>query len=377
MRKLKPGGDSLCDLGHPATRARHPGAADRRRAWKCIYSRHGRPRWLHLGDAGAIGLADARTLAAEAMLAVAKGKDPAAEREAERGAGPSPSWPPSTLRARQAAATRSWQQADALVRRYACRAGASWRPRRSPAPTSRPCWRGLKRRCWPTKCWPRPRRYSHGRSSRRSARQSLPRVERNATRSRERVLADSEAHGSGRRSTSRPRHRTALKTILLTGQRPGEVSNMRHEHIVDGWWQMPGEPVPALGWPGTKNGESHRVWLPKPVRTIIAELDDTHHRLRVRRARGRPVRGLDARCATSARSWRGARDAARSAPDPRQHHHRARVWPRRHEPGPEPQGGRHRHRSTTGTIRRRETSASWRRWRHASWRWSKGRRTRT
>ena len=57
------------------------------RAWKCIYSHHGRPRWLHLGDAGAIGLADARTLAAEAMLAVARGKDPAAEKRAERGAG--------------------------------------------------------------------------------------------------------------------------------------------------------------------------------------------------------------------------------------------------------------------------------------------------
>jgi hypothetical protein len=52
-----------------------------------VYSRQGRPRWLHLGDAGAIGLADARTLAAEAMLAVARGKDPAAERKAERGAG--------------------------------------------------------------------------------------------------------------------------------------------------------------------------------------------------------------------------------------------------------------------------------------------------
>ena len=57
------------------------------RAWKCVYSFHGRPRWLHLGDAGAIGLADARTLAAEAMLEVARGKDPAAEKRAERGAG--------------------------------------------------------------------------------------------------------------------------------------------------------------------------------------------------------------------------------------------------------------------------------------------------
>ena len=49
---------------------------------------------------------------------------------------------------------------------------------------------------------------------------------------------------------------TALKMILLTGQRPGEVTHMRREHIEDGWWTMPGEPVPALGWPGTKNGET-------------------------------------------------------------------------------------------------------------------------
>jgi integrase len=25
---------------------------------------------------------------------------------------------------------------------------------------------------------------------------------------------------------------------------------------------------------GTKNGETHRVWLPKPVRTLLTELDD-------------------------------------------------------------------------------------------------------
>ena len=49
---------------------------------------------------------------------------------------------------------------------------------------------------------------------------------------------------------------------------------MRREHVVDGWWQMPGEPVPALGWPGTKNGESHRIWLPTPVRALLDELDD-------------------------------------------------------------------------------------------------------
>ena len=89
---------------------------------------------------------------------------------------------------------------------------------------------------------------------------------------------------------------TALKMILLTGQRPGEVAHMRREHIVDGWWEMPGEPVPALGWPGTKNGESHRVWLPKPVQALIAELADDGATTGFVFAgpRGGPVRGLDA-----------------------------------------------------------------------------------
>ncbi len=64
--------------------------------------------------------------------------------------------------------------------------------------------------------------------------------------------------------------RAALKTILLTGQRPGEVAAMRREHIVDdGWWELPGEPVAKLGWPGTKNGASHRVWLPRFVQELI------------------------------------------------------------------------------------------------------------
>jgi len=88
---------------------------------------------------------------------------------------------------------------------------------------------------------------------------------------------------------------TALKLILLLGQRPGEVSHMRREHIVDGWWEMPGEPVPALGWPGTKNGESHRVWLPKAAQGLLAELaDDASTGFVFQGARGRPARGLDA-----------------------------------------------------------------------------------
>jgi integrase len=99
-------------------------------------------------------------------------------------------------------------------------------------------------------------------------------VERNMTRSRERVLSDSEISQfwTGFESAGLIRS-MALKMILLTGQRPGEVAHMRIEHIRDGWWEMPGEPVESLGWPGTKNGMSHRVFLPAPVQGIIAELE--------------------------------------------------------------------------------------------------------
>src|SRR5262249_31335661 len=83
-----------------------------------IYSRHGRPRWLHIGKENAIHLADARMLAGEAMLAVAKGEDPAAEKKAERGAG---TFAELAVRYVEHAKSRnkSWQQGARLVERYA------------------------------------------------------------------------------------------------------------------------------------------------------------------------------------------------------------------------------------------------------------------
>ena len=69
-----------------------------------------------------------------------------------------------------------------------------------------------------------------------------------------------------------PIHGTALKVLLLTGQRPGEVTHMRSEHVVDGWWTLPGKPVPELDWPGTKNGETHKVWLPVAAQSLLEEL---------------------------------------------------------------------------------------------------------
>ena len=84
---------------------------------------------------------------------------------------------------------------------------------------------------------------------------------------------------------------TALKIVLLAGQRPGEVANMRREHIDDGWWTLPGAPI-QVGWPGTKNGATHRVWLPAPAQALIAELE-TAVPARLRRRARRGGQGLD------------------------------------------------------------------------------------
>jgi hypothetical protein len=89
------------------------------KSWVVVYSRHGRSRWLTLGGANAIGLADVRMLAAKAMLAVAEGKDPAAERKAERGAGSFAELADKYVQQYAKKHNKSWQQADALVRRHA------------------------------------------------------------------------------------------------------------------------------------------------------------------------------------------------------------------------------------------------------------------
>jgi len=78
---------------------------------------------------------------------------------------------------------------------------------------------------------------------------------------RERVLSNNEIRMLW------PKLDPALRLILLTGQRPGEVAAMERGHVVDGWWQMPGKP--QGDWPGTKNGKDHRVSLSEPALALL------------------------------------------------------------------------------------------------------------
>ena len=58
---------------------------------------------------------------------------------------------------------------------------------------------------------------------------------------------------------------------------------------------MPGEPIAIIGWPGLKNAQSHRVWLPKPVQDLLAAMPDGNGSTGFvfSSPRGRPITKLD------------------------------------------------------------------------------------
>src|SRR5215813_5482188 len=88
-------------------------------AWKCVYTIRGRgPRWYHMGNAGAITLADARKLASKILYQVAEGADPHADRLALRGRGSFEQVARRYVEEHAKKRNKSWRQADALVTKY-------------------------------------------------------------------------------------------------------------------------------------------------------------------------------------------------------------------------------------------------------------------
>jgi integrase len=241
-----------------------------KKSWYAVYSRHGRARWLYLGDANAIGLSDARKLAAKAMLAVAEGNDPAAEKQSERSAGTFADLADKYVGLYAKKNNKSWAQADALVRRHAVPRWGKLQASSITRGDIKQLMARIESKSVANQTLAAVSAiFSWGMKEEIVAANPCKLVERNESKSRERVLSASElplfwkAFGD-----LDPVRGAALKAILLLGQRPGECQNMRHEHIIDGWWQMPGEPVDGI-WPGTKNGASHRVWIPKPAQALL------------------------------------------------------------------------------------------------------------
>jgi integrase len=267
------------------------------RAFKVVYSYRGRPRWYHIGDAGKIDLENARKTAKRIAFQVSEGRDPVGERAAARGAGTFAELAARYVNEHAKKRNKSWRQADTLVTRYLL---PRWGKLDAKSITRADVKALMGRIEAPVLAnqilAAASAIFSWAVKQEIVAVNPCRGVDRNETRSRERILSDSEIPKFWAAFDDAGLVRgAALKVVLLTGQRPGEVAHMRREHIADGWWTMPGEPVPAIGWPGTKNGETHRVWLPKAVQDIIAELSDGATPGFVFAAtRGGPVDRLDA-----------------------------------------------------------------------------------
>jgi integrase len=98
-------------------------------------------------------------------------------------------------------------------------------------------------------------------------------IRRNPTKGRERALTESELRDVWPMLDDFGLVKaTALRCVLLTAQRSGEILHMRGEHIDGQWWTMPGKADEETGWPGTKNHLDHRVPLSDPVMALLQEL---------------------------------------------------------------------------------------------------------
>jgi integrase len=239
------------------------------RAWKCVYTiRRRGARWYSIGDARAISLADARRLAGRIMVAVAEGGDPHADRLALRGRGAFEHLAKRYVEEYAKKRNKSWRQADALVVRYLLPRWAKLDIGNIRRADVKAAVAAIAAPVLANQVLAAASAiFSWAMRQEIIAVNPCSGVEKNDTVSRERVLSDAEI------AAFWPHLSAPLKMVLLTGQRPGEVAHLRQEHVVDGnWWVMPGAPDPKTGWPGTKNAQSHRVWLSEPVRELIPDV---------------------------------------------------------------------------------------------------------
>lgn len=246
------------------------------KSWKAIYRFHGRPRWYSIADVGAIGLAEARKLCGDVMYAVAQGKDPAAEKRAGRNRGTFAELAERYRDEHAKKKNKSWEHADRIVQRYLIPKWGKLQAHTITRADVKALIGGIAAPVLATSVLACASAiFSWAIREDVLTENPCKLVTRNKPNKRERVLAESEhklfweafdEHGLEKS--------TALKLILLLGQRSIEVRHLHRAHIIDGWWEMPGKPDPRTRWPGTKNGDSHRVWLPKPALELLKDLPE-------------------------------------------------------------------------------------------------------
>jgi integrase len=250
------------------------------KSWKIAYRFKGRLEWYSLGSADKIGLAVAREAAKVSLASVVLGLSPQAKRREEK-ASMGATFEAIAKRYVEEHAmrrNRSWQQADFLVRRYVI-------PKFGKLKLQDIARRGVVALTRELTEQGKPALANQVRAAISAifnwaireeianiAANPCQGVPRNKPQSRERVLSEAELPRFWQAFDELGAPGAALKLILLSGQRPGEVRHLRGSDVERGWWSMPGKPEGK--WCGTKNGQSHRVWLTGEALALLEAVAD-------------------------------------------------------------------------------------------------------
>jgi integrase len=239
---------------------------------KCFYVDYrcrGRRGFYSIGRYPIFGVAEAREIARGVLNRAAKGEDPAAEKQAQRGAALKEVHK-RYLDEYAVKHNKSWQQGKFLIEKYIL-------PRLGKLPVEgvtrtevRAVFNSIEAPVLANQVLAATSAIFTW-----AAKQDLVTapnpckgIDRNPTRSRERKLSDTEVPLFWSALDDSIIAHRVLKAMWFTGQRGIEVRHMRWEHIVDGgWWMMPGEETRV--WCGTKNKRNHQLWLPRAARAII------------------------------------------------------------------------------------------------------------
>ena len=244
-------------------------------AWKVIYSRHGRPRWLHLGDAKGIG-SPMPACSRQRRCCGRSRPDPAAEKRAERGAG------------------TFAELAERYIDEHAKRDNKSWRQGERAGPSI--CAAALGQAAGSTITRADVKTMMARIEAPILANQVLAAVSAIFTWAvREEILA-SEIRASWslatptRAASACCRHRSC-RSSGRPSAKPGCTARRSRRSCCSAngrgrsptcgastsWMaggRLPGEPVRRSAGPAPRTRQAHRVWLPQPVRNIIDELGD-------------------------------------------------------------------------------------------------------
>lgn len=239
------------------------------KAWKCVYSFHSRPRWYHIGDAAAVGLADARKLASRVMFQVAEGKDPCAERKAQRSKGTFEELATRYVEEYAKRKNRSWKQADALVRKHLLPRWGKLQAANVSRSDVKALMQSIKAPVVANQTLAAASAiFAWAIREEIATANPCQLVERNETKSRERVLSDSEIpkfwtafDGAGLVQS------TALKLILLTGQRPGEVATCVASTSLTAGGKCPAIRFRRLAGPAPRTARRIGSGCPPPCRS--------------------------------------------------------------------------------------------------------------